>query len=362
MSWPVGCNLGWRKRRRHTNNKQLQRGKRRRKRNSKKGCRKKQEKEQLKAEKAEQKRLAKEQKKAEKAAAKKHKGEEVQEKVEESKGQKRLHEDCTMDGNVPCETAAPDNGHFKTKGLKRAVTSKRTKRKLLTLRRGSLAKKKKTTVKSHAPKKAKRSAAGSIASAAATSTAEKNTEEPYQGTKQQEEPYCESILPSAGSASKQGNPVLQHKTQQKKQKQTWSQNSIESKQASKQSPAAKTNKKKLNQSHARKSSSLYNKCFWIARQQIVCTPPGKLWLLMQRHTSLACIGHARLLAWKCQRPFCRASLQARGAKRQKANAIGPRCNTFRARQVVFTQTCSWPTNLFLDAGLFKFLIWFATIN
>lgn len=118
---------------------------------------KKQEKEQLKAEKAEQKRLAKEQKKAEKAAAKKHKGEEVQEKVEESKGQKRLHEDCTMDGNVPCETAAPDNGHFKTKGLKRAVTSKRTKRKLLTLRRGSLAKKKKTTVKSHAPKKAKRS-------------------------------------------------------------------------------------------------------------------------------------------------------------------------------------------------------------
>jgi hypothetical protein len=29
---------------------------------------------------------------------------------------------------------------------------------------------------------------------------------------------------------------------------------------------------------------------------------------------------------------------------------------------VFTQTCSWPTNLFLDAGLFKFLIWFATIN
>lgn len=218
--------------------------------------------------------MAKEQKKAEKAAAKKHKGEEVQEKVEESKGQKRLHEDCTMDGNVPCETAAPDNGHFKTKGLKRAVTSKRTKRKLLTLRRGSLAKKKKTTVKSHAPKKAKRSAAGSIASAAATSTAEKNTEEPYQGTKQQEEPYCESILPSAGSASKQGNPVLQHKTQQKKQNKHGAKQ--HRKQASKQSPAAKTNKTKLNQSHARKSSSLYNKCFWIARQQIVCTPPGKL--------------------------------------------------------------------------------------
>ena len=138
-------------------------------------------------------------------------------------------------------------------------------------------------------------------------------------------------------------------------------NSIESKQANRALPPRQA-KKKLNQSHARKSSSLYNKCFWIARQQIVCTPPGKLWLLMQRHTSLACIGHARLLAWKCQRPFCRASLQARGAKRQKAKAIGPRCNTFRARQVVFTQTCSWPTNLFLDAGLFKFLIWFATIN
>lgn len=204
---------------------------------------KKQEKEQLKAEKAEQKRLAKEQKKAEKAAAKKHKGEEVQEKVEESKGQKRPHEDSTTGGNIPCETAAPDNGHFKTKGLKRAVTTKRTKRKLLTLRRGSLAKKKKTTVKSHAPKKAKRSAAGSIASAAATSTAEKNTEEPYQETKQQEEPYCESIQPSAGSASKQGNPVLQHKTQQKKQNKHGEKQ--HRKQASKKSPAAKTNKKKI---------------------------------------------------------------------------------------------------------------------
>ena len=200
---------------------------------------KKKEKEQEKAEKAEQKRLAKEQKKAEKAASKKHKGEQDQEKEKESKGQKRPHEDSTMDENAPRETA-PVSDHFKPKGL----TSKRTKRKLLTLRHGVIAKKK-ATVKSHAPKNAKRRSAeaGSIASAcAATSQEEKITEEPHQKTNQQEEPCSESIQPSAGSASKQNKPASQHKTQQKKQNKRGAKQ--KRKQANKKSPAVKTSNKK----------------------------------------------------------------------------------------------------------------------
>ena len=201
-------------------------------RKKKERLQKKQEKEQAKVQQAEEKRLAKEQKKAEKAAAKKQKGNEVQEEEWEPNG-------CTVSDDLPCATDAPDCDLFKAKGLNTAWTTKRTKRKLMTLRHGTVQKRKKTTVKSRACKKAIRPEAGGVACAATTYTTEKAEEEPAQETNQQEEPCCDNIQASAGSDCKQGKPALQHKGVKKKHgaKQV-------PKQAKKKSPAVKTTKKK----------------------------------------------------------------------------------------------------------------------